>query len=138
MIKAQTTGDAPMNINSSDLINLADFIQQLKADLKPIQDAPLFYIDSIEVEAHVVASLAQSGNAGIKISILNFGAQAGVDSKRETAYSQTVKIKLSPVFSKEELKNTLSPEKLNQAKQTASQTVMRGGGGGVKVKIRGE
>ena len=118
-----------------DLISLADVIQQLKADLKPIQDDPLFYLDSIEIEAQVVVSREHGGD--IKLSVLNFlGAEA--NAKHEAAYTQSIKINLSPIFSKEELKNALPPDRLSQAKQSACQTVMRGDGSGVKVKIHGE
>lgn len=124
----------------SQLIGLADFIQQLKADLAPReeQDEPLFYIDSIELEAQIVASQEQTGKAGLKLSILNFGADAGVGTKNAETHTQKLKISLSPILSKEELKGTLSEEEKQRMESSARQRVMRGGGAAqARVRMRG-
>lgn len=116
-----------MNDDSQALISLADFIQQIKQDLAENQvEDPVFYIDGIEIEAQVVASKEENGNAGLKLSILNFAVNAGVASKSSQVQTQTLKISLSPIMSKEELKDKLSDEDMEKVTEKTRNTVFRG------------
>jgi hypothetical protein len=56
---------------------------------------PLFAVDEIELE--VAVSISREGQAGISIQVLNVGGGAS----REEA--QTVRVKLKPLLSREEL-----------------------------------
>ncbi len=87
-------------------IGLSELIYQVKQDLlndsKEDDPVPLFAVEEIQVEAAVVIS--RSGNAGIDIKVFSMGA--GV-SKEDT---QTVRVTLRPLRSREELAADLSTE----------------------------
>jgi hypothetical protein len=110
-------------------ISLSEFIEQVKQDLlqKPKPDSiPLFAIEKIEIEAQVIATKEQGGDAGIKLSILNFGARANVSSKSTQMDTQTVKVTLSPLLSKEQLVAQMTPEMWTNVQQQAKVAMSRG------------
>ncbi len=119
-----------MGHSSEELISLADFIQQIKMDLAKQQsnDEAVFYIDGIEIEAQVVATKEQSSKAdvGLKLSILNFGAGAGIADKTAQVHTQKLKVSLSPIMGKDELKAQLAPEDIEKITEQARKTVFRG------------
>jgi hypothetical protein len=81
-------------------IGLTELIHQVKRELLTAQSrrndpVPLFAVDEIELELAVTVS--REGEAGINIWVLNVGGGAS----REDA--QTVRVKLKPLRSREEL-----------------------------------
>jgi hypothetical protein len=81
-------------------IGLAELIEQVKGELLATSldnetHVPFLSVDSIELELQV--TVKREGKAGIKIYVL----EAGGSTSRDDV--QTVKVKLSPLLSKEKL-----------------------------------
>jgi len=81
-------------------IGLAELIYQVKRELLSSESRkddpiPLFAVDEIELE--VAVSISREGQAGINIQVLNLSG----GTSREDA--QTVRVKLKPLRSREEL-----------------------------------
>jgi hypothetical protein len=111
-----------------ELISLADLIAEVKADLlsRPLLadlDAPLYYLQDIELTAQVVASRTRDsgGKGGIKLSVLGVSADAGVQTKSvDFAQTiQTVRIKLSPLVDREEYVKQQTQEVQRRIKESA-------------------
>ncbi len=88
----------------SQPIGLAELIDQVKQDLlaPPAKDAepPILFVEAVELELRVAAR--KEGNAGVKIDVLSVGGgEAGGKLSRENTH--VVKVKLSPLFKKEQL-----------------------------------
>jgi len=117
-----------------ELISLSDLIEQIKADLlAPGRNSdPAFYIDGIEVAAQVVATRnkTEGGKAGIGLSVLGLKADAGLDSHSTlgSQLTQTVTIKLSPLFDREEYMQRLDSDAHDEVEQVMRQSVVRGAG----------
>ncbi len=116
----------------AELISLSDLVAKIKSDLlaqiQPKNSLPLLYIDEIEVTAQVVAKRekGEGGNAGLSLSVLGIGAEAGVDTKTTIGreMTQSVTLKLSPLLNKEEYLEQLGDE--DRAKvQTQAHAVAR-------------
>jgi hypothetical protein len=86
-------------------IGLAELIQQVKKELLSTvpgqsSDAPILFVESVELELQVTVS--REGTGGVKIDVLSFGGgELGGNLKRENVH--TVKVSLSPLFDKERL-----------------------------------
>jgi hypothetical protein len=81
-------------------IGLTELIYQVKRELLSAESrqndpVPLFAVDEIELELAVTVSL--EGQAGINIHVLN------VDSSASREHAQTVRVRLKPLRSREEL-----------------------------------
>jgi len=91
--------------NNASTIGLADLIAKVKQDLLSVapgqdQEVPILFVDSVELELQV--TVKTEGNAGIKIDVVSFGgAELGGAVGRDDVH--TVKVKLSPLFDKEQL-----------------------------------
>ena len=92
----------------SESIELAEFIEQVKAELlasptdqKKAKTAPFLFVESVELELQV--TVKKEGKAGIKVDVLSVGgAEAGGGIGQDKI--QKVKVKLSPLYDKEEIK----------------------------------
>lgn len=89
-----------ISTTESKPIGLTELIYQVKRELlsaesRQYDPVPLFAVDEIELELAV--TIGREGEAGINIQVLNVGGGAS----REDA--QTVRVKLKPLRSREEL-----------------------------------
>ena len=118
---------------SIELISLSELIDKVKADLLSqvhanSLDTPLLFIDEIQITAQVVVKREQgeAGKAGLNISVLGLGVNAGVDTKSTVAHelTQSLTIKLTPLYSKAEYLQTLTEEQKAKIKK-ASKTTAR-------------
>lgn len=86
-------------------IGLADFIQQVKRELLSTvpgksADAPILFVESVELEVQVTAH--REGTGGVKIDVLSVGGgELGGSLSRDDVH--TVKVTLSPIFDKARL-----------------------------------
>jgi hypothetical protein len=106
-------------------IGLAELIYQVKRELlssdgREEDPVPLFAVDEIELE--VAVTVSREGQAGINIQVLNVGGSAS----REDA--QTVRVKLKPLLSREELLAVLQKRdpSLFAAVTEESQSLLKG------------
>lgn len=115
----------------SNEIGLAEFIQQVKQELlttdaEDKNDTPLLSIDSVELELQV--TVKKEGKSGVKINVLPFGGgELSGGASRDDV--QKVKVKLSPLVSKEALINTYgkqNPEKYQQFVDQTLQGILKG------------
>ena len=86
--------------NNPKPIGLSELIYQVKRELlsagsREDDPVPLFAVDEIEVE--VAVSISREGQAGINIQVLN------VVAAHPAKDAQTVRVKLKPLLSREEL-----------------------------------
>lgn len=104
-----------------EFIPLSDLIDKVKADLlsqarKNSSDTPLLFVDEIEITAQVVAKRekGEGGEAGLSLSVLGLGVNAGVDTQTTVAHelTQSVTVKLTPLHSKEEYLRSRTPAQL--------------------------
>ena len=114
-------------------IDLNDLINQLKSDLfAPYAGTsqagkevyPIFFVDGVEVELAV--NITAEAGGGVKISVpqvVELSGNAGVGGGR----SHTMKIKLSPILTRDELRAGLDERTLIGI-QEASQMALRRGG----------
>lgn len=118
-------------------IALSELIAKVKSDLLAGADpageqAPLLYVDAVEITAQVVAKREESGGAkaGLSLSILGYGVKAGLDAKTAVSHdlTQTVTVKLSPVLSKADYLGALTPEERLRLAATQRQGAVRGAG----------
>jgi hypothetical protein len=106
-------------------IGLNELIYQVKRELlnpesREDDPVPLFTVDEIELE--VAVTISREGQAGINIQVLNVGGGAS----REDA--QTVRVKLKPLLSREELIAVLRKRdpSLFEAVSEESQSLLKG------------
>jgi len=97
----------------SNEIDLADLIFQIKTELlarRPAEKAQglpaLFWIDQVELELSVSIT-AQTGGK-IKISVIPVDAE--VSGTREKQQGHTVKVRLTPLLSLDEMRSLLSQD----------------------------
>ena len=112
-------------------ILLSEFIFQVKQDLLDKQfsaedPVPLFAIDEIEIEVGVTATREAEGNTGLNLTIFGIGLEAGGTGTVGKENAQTVRIKLTPLLTKEEWLSTLSPEQLQRIKAKSGEVLTRG------------
>jgi Trypsin-co-occurring domain 2 len=116
----------------SSEIGLAEFIQQVKRELLTTypdseNDTPLLSVDSVELELQV--TVKKEGSGGIKIKVLQFGG-GEISGKLSRDDVQKVKVKLSPLVSKEALINTYgkqNPEKYQEFVDQTLRGILKGG-----------
>jgi hypothetical protein len=92
-------------------IGLPDLIYQIKNELlarRPVEEAKglpaLFWIDQIELELAVTVTRERGGT--IKLSVIPAGAELSGSRAEERAH--TVKVRLTPFLSREEMRSLLS------------------------------
>lgn len=121
-------------------IGLGEFIAKIKEELEPTEDSPVFFLEKVELEIHVTASQegtvegGAEGEAGLKVNVLGFDVMnLGGVTLRGTASGKlqrqdvhTIKVCLTPIFTKEEIKASLSDEKLKELKNSSMPKIMRG------------
>ncbi|NDJ21697.1 hypothetical protein GS682_08610 [Nostoc sp. B(2019)] len=121
-------------------ISLNEFITQVKEDLKPTEDSPIFFLEKAELEIHVAVLKEDvfegqvQGKAGLKISVLgvdflNLGelqASGKASKSLERQDVHTIKVTLVPILTNEEMKTTLSEEELRKIKAGIKEKLMRG------------
>ena len=107
-------------------IGLSKLIEEVRQELLPDESkpevVPLLYVDSIELELNV--TVKKEGSSGFKIYVVDLGGKASIDK------GQIIKVKLSPLLSKEQI---LEDFKANQTKKSKSmiylseKSVVKGG-----------
>jgi hypothetical protein len=115
----------------SSEIGLAEFIQQVKQELLTTypddeNNTPLLSVDSVELELQV--TVKKEGGGGVKINVLPFGG-GEVSGKVSRDDVQKVKVKLSPLVSKEYLLKAYyqkNPEKWQKFLDTTLQGTLKG------------
>ncbi|MEO0374646.1 MAG: trypco2 family protein [Cyanobacteria bacterium P01_A01_bin.17] len=86
-------------------VGLAELIAKVKHDLLSTapggdRDTPLLFVDSVELELQV--TVQHEASTGIKIDVVAIGgAEIGGDINQEKVH--TIKVNMSPLFSKEQL-----------------------------------
>jgi len=97
----------------NDEITLLDLIYQVKNELlarRPAEEArglpALFWIDQIELELSVAVTRERGG--AIKLSVIPGTAELSGSSSRAEARGHTVKVRLSPLLTREEMRSLLS------------------------------
>jgi hypothetical protein len=108
-------------------IGLAELIEQVKRELlapssEGETDIPLLSVDEVELELQVTVKKEAKG--GIKIYVLELGGGGSRDDV------QKVKVKLSPIVSKETLLSLYKkrhPERLNELVETSIEGTFKGG-----------
>ncbi|NEP80777.1 MAG: hypothetical protein F6K39_22955 [Okeania sp. SIO3B3] len=92
----------------NESIGLAELIEKVKAELLNYPKNPRFlFVDNVELELQVV--VRKDAKTGLKIDVLGIGgAKVGADVEQRNI--QRVKVSLSPVFTKEELKEYCQKE----------------------------
>ncbi len=119
-----------------EFISLAELIDNVKNDLlkqnQPAGDdkqPPLLFIEEIEITAQVVVQRGKSegGKAGLKFAVLGFGTNAEVHTKSDVSQqlTQSFKLKLTPLHSKETYLKILSPQELRETMQLTKQVFGR-------------
>jgi hypothetical protein len=89
---------------TSSAIGLSELIDQVKADLltPPKEQSPSFlYVESIELELQV--AVQRDAKAGVKVDVVAIGG-GEVGGGLGQSEIQKVKVKLSPLYTKEEMK----------------------------------
>jgi hypothetical protein len=115
-------------------IGLSEFIDQVKRDLLTKQSStedpvPLFAITEVEVEVSVVATREVEGGlkGGINLAILGLGtAEASGGGKVGHESAQTVRVKLSPLLTKEQLLERMEPAVREKVLAKAAGAIPRG------------
>lgn len=100
----------------AEQLTLQTLINQVKGDLfSPYQGTevegkkvyPLFFIDEVELELAVTISYTVEG--GVKVTVLQT-VEAGVSGGTEASQVHTMKIKMSPILSRDELRSLLDDD----------------------------
>jgi len=107
-------------------IGLSKLIEEVRQELLPDESkpevVPLLYVDSIELELNV--TVKKESNGKFKIYVVDLGGKASIDK------GQIIKVKLSPLLSKEQI---LEDFKANQTKKSkaiidlSEKSVVKGG-----------
>ncbi len=112
-------------------IGLAELIQQVKQELLSTvpgrsADAPILFVDAVELELKVTVS--REGKGGVKIDVVSIGGgELGGVIKREDVH--TVKVTLSPLFDKERLMEfyqTLHSDKVPTTVKQSLEALLKG------------
>lgn len=112
-------------------IGLAELIQQVKQELlttypQSENDTPILGIDSVELELQV--TVKREGKGGVKINVLQFGGgELSAGASRDDI--QKVKVKLSPLLSKEQILKAYykeNPEKWQQFLENTVKALTKG------------
>lgn len=95
---------AMVSENRESPIGLSELIEQVKQELlstTPSKDnIPILFVDSVELQLQV--TVKREGRAGVKVDVVSIGGgELGAGISRDDIHQ--VKVKLSPIFSKEKL-----------------------------------
>jgi Trypsin-co-occurring domain 2 len=124
--------------NDKSSIGLAEFIQQVKEDLLSVapgkeKDAPFLFVESVELELQV--TVKRTGKAGakgsVKINVLGIGGEIGAEAGGDISHDAVhkVKVKLSPLFDKDDLiksYETQHPDKIRGTVKNSWTGLMKG------------
>ncbi|MGB3514123.1 MAG: trypco2 family protein [Microcoleaceae cyanobacterium] len=93
---------------ANESIGLAELIDKVKAELLTSpKNTRFLFVDNVELELQVVVT--KDAKTGLKIDVLGIGG-ANVGADVEQRNIQRVKVSLSPVFTKEEMKEYCQKE----------------------------
>jgi hypothetical protein len=85
-------------------VGLSELIEKVKTDLlmpPKGKTKPFLFVDSVELELQIV--IKKDANTGIEVDVIGIGgASLGADVGQENI--QTIKVNLSPLFTKEEIR----------------------------------
>ncbi|HEY9660198.1 MAG TPA: trypco2 family protein [Allocoleopsis sp.] len=111
-------------------IGLSELIEKVKTDLLTPpkgKNKPFLFVDSVELELQVVVK--KDANTGIEVDVIGIGgASLGADVGQENI--QTIKVNLSPLFTKEEIREyyeAFRPNDVLPMINTAMQGVVKQG-----------
>ncbi len=118
----------------SESMGLTELIEKVKQDLlattdKGAIDAPVFFVDTVELELKVSAKRDTGG--GIKIDVLPFiPIGAGADMKANVSYenAHTIKVKLSPLYDKAKIlewQHTRNPQQAMKSLDTSRAALLK-------------
>ena len=114
-------------------IDLNDLIDKLKSDLfAPYahttqagkQVYPIFFVDGVEVELAV--NIKYEAGVGLKISVPQVAELSG-SGGAERGRSHTMKIKFSPILTRDELRAGLDERTLKGIREAGQMALRRGG-----------
>jgi hypothetical protein len=109
-------------------IGISELIEQVEAELLAKAKITALFVESVELELQV--TVKKEGKAGIKIDVISFGgAEVGGGLGQDNI--QKIKIKLSPLLDKEEIKKTLAQEELSGIRESCKKKIFRGNNSGV-------
>ena len=102
-------------------ITLQQLINLIKSDLfapydgktDSEMDSPIFFVDGAELE--VGFNVSYDDKAGLKIAILPI-ISSSIDSSKKLEYAHRIKIKLSPILDREELREIIEKDHKLMAK----------------------
>ena len=110
-------------------IGLSELIEKVKADLLTSsgdKTAPFLFVESVELELQIVVK--KDASTGLEIGVIGIvGGKIGGDLGQENV--QTVKVTLSSLYSKEELKKyfaDLYPKKVPSSIHKAQKAILKG------------
>jgi hypothetical protein len=94
-----------MNTSQNNSIGLSELVEKVKAELlsppNKNKEVPFLFVESVELELQV--TVKRDGKAGVKIDVLSIGgAELGGGLGQDNV--QKVKVKLSPLFDKIEIR----------------------------------
>lgn len=112
-------------------ISLSEFIFQVKKDLlekhvSKDDPVPLFAIDEVEVEVSVTASREAEGKAGLNLTILGVGLEAGGTGTVGKENVQTVRVTMTPLLSKAEIFEQLPEHIKHEIRRKMPNVMVRG------------
>ncbi|MBN8580586.1 MAG: hypothetical protein J0L96_07935 [Anaerolineae bacterium] len=108
-----------MSITTKEL-GLREFIKQIKNELLLSQSNPeekFLYIEEIEIEINIVVS--GDINSGFNLGVITLGSEVKEDR------IQKIKVKLSPLVSKENTFASMSKKEKNTTKELSKKHIFR-------------
>jgi hypothetical protein len=118
-------------------IGLAEYIEKVKQDLLNEQylskdKTALLAIEEIEIELTVVATKegGGSGKVSFKLGVPltgEFGVEAGGEGKLTRENAQTLRVKLAPLITKEQILAKMTPAEKKTIEDIAVKYIARGG-----------
>ncbi|MCL2933942.1 MAG: hypothetical protein MGG11_17345 [Trichodesmium sp. MAG_R03] len=117
---------------NNESIGLAELIEKVKTELltppNPTEKSvPFLFVDNLELELQVVVK--KDAKTGLKIDVIGIGgANIGGDVAQQNL--QKVKVSLSPLFTKEEMKEhykILQPKSYERSRFHSQGAIMKGG-----------
>ncbi|MEM7578394.1 MAG: trypco2 family protein [Cyanobacteria bacterium P01_A01_bin.80] len=93
-------------MSKDNSIGLSELIEKVKADLLASPDknneVPFLFVESVEMELQV--TVKKEGKGGLKVDVVSIGgAELGGGVSQDKV--QKIKVKLSPLFDKDEIKD---------------------------------
>ena len=110
-------------------VGLSELIEKVKAELLTLpkdKTAPFLFVDNVELELQVVVD--KKANTGLEIKVVGIGgAKIGADVAQQDI--QKVKVSLSPLFTKEEMKEafkTFKPDDYIKSYIQSQEAIIKG------------